>query len=196
MADFREVSEEVYAVTADMAKIDDVRRVFNEAEEKLGQTDVLINNAALAAEGVADMDFERWEYVVRSNLVGYMACAQEAVARMKPRKAGHIINIGSMSADVREAESSVYVATKSGVQGFSEALRKEVNPLGIKVSLIEPGAVGTDMQPESVPEQRKKIGKAEMLRAEDIAHSIYFCLTQPKRCDIVVLQVRPHNQAI
>ena len=196
MADLREVSEQVFAVRADMAEIEDVRRVFDEAEERLGQIDVLINNAALAADGITDMEYDRWEYVVRSNLIGYMACAQEAVARMKPRKSGHIVNIGSMSADAREEGSSVYVATKSGVQGFNESLRKEVNPLGIKVTLIEPGAVGTDMQPESVREQRQKIKKAEMLRAEDIAHCVHFCLTQPKRCDVVMLQVRPHNQSI
>ena len=101
-----------------------------------------------------------------------------------------------MSADVREKGSSVYVATKAAIQGFTEALRKEVNGFGIKVSLIEPGAVGTDMQPVSVPDQRKKEASGEMLKAEDIARCIEFCLTQPDRCDIVVVQVRPHGQQI
>jgi NADP-dependent 3-hydroxy acid dehydrogenase YdfG len=77
--------------------------------------------------------------------------------------------IGSMSADVREKDSSVYVATKAGIQGFPEALRKEVNPLGIKVTLIEPGAVGTDMQPQTPREQRQLIEKMEMLRYGRIA---------------------------
>ena len=102
-----------------------------------------------------------------------------------------------MRAHEREKDSSVYVATKSGIQGFSKALRKELNPLGIKVSLIEPGAVGTDMQSEYSPEeQREKIETMEMLRAEDIAACVLYTITQPKRCDVVHLQIRPHLQSI
>lgn len=107
-----------------------------------------------------------------------------------------IVNIGSMSADVREKNSSVYVATKSGIQGFSEALRKEVNSLGIKVTLIEPGAVGTDMQPQPPEEQRQLEANMEMLKAEDIAACVLYTLTQPKRCDMVNIQIRPHLQII
>lgn len=196
MRDLRAAGRNVHGMTADAARIEDVRRVFKEADEKLGELDVLINNAALGAEGLADMKYEDWEYVVRSNLFGYMSCAQEAIARMKRRKAGHIIHVGSMSADVREKDSSVYVATKSAIQGFTEALRKEVNEMGIKVSLIEPGSVGTDMQEESPAEQRQKQKRGEMLRAEDIARCIEYCLVQPQRCDVVVVQIRPHRQAI
>ena len=115
---------------------------------------------------------------------------------MKQQGGGHIINIGSMSADVREVDSSVYVATKAGIQGFSEALRKELNRHKIKVSLIEPGSVGTDMQEETPEEQRQKQEKCEMLKAEDIARAIAYCITQPARCDVVVLQIRPHQQSI
>src|SRR4051795_7478334 len=107
-----------------------------------------------------------------------MACAHEALARMRKHGGGHIVNVGSMSADVREKGSSVYVATKSGIQGMSEALRKEVNPLGIKVSLIEPGAVGTDMQQSqySPQEQREQIEQQAMLRAEDIAACVLYVI--------------------
>jgi short-subunit dehydrogenase len=196
LAELHSASDQVSGTTADTARSEDVLRVFHEADEALGGVDVFINNAALAAQGILDTSMDESDYVVRSNLLGYIACAQEAVKRMKENKRGHIVNIGSMSADVREKGSSVYVATKSGIQGFSEALRKEVNELGIKVSLIEPGAVGTDMQPESVAEQRQKEDQGEMLKAEDIARCIYFAITQPARCDIVVMQVRPHLQAI
>jgi NADP-dependent 3-hydroxy acid dehydrogenase YdfG len=196
MRDLTHVSQEVYGITADTANPDDVRRVFKEADAKLGCLDVFINNAALAAEGLLDMKFEDWEYVVRANLTGYMHCAQEAAQRMKQQGGGHIINIGSMSADVREADSSVYVATKAGIQGFSEALRKELNRHKIKVTLIEPGSVGTDMQEETPDEQRQKQDKCEMLKSEDIARAIAYCITQPARCDVVVLQIRPHQQSI
>jgi NAD(P)-dependent dehydrogenase (short-subunit alcohol dehydrogenase family) len=196
MRDLREAGRNVHGMTADASRIEDVRRVFKECDARLGRIDVLINNAALPAEGLASMKYEDWEYVVRSNLIGFMACAQEAIQRMKPRKSGHLIHVGSMSADVREKDSSVYVATKSAIQGFTEALRKEVNELGIKVSLIEPGSVGTDMQEETPAEQREKEGRGEMLTAEDIARCVEYCLVQPPRCDVVVVQIRPHLQPI
>jgi NAD(P)-dependent dehydrogenase (short-subunit alcohol dehydrogenase family) len=196
MGDLQAAGRNVHGMTADASRIEDVRRVFKECDAKLGRIDVLINNAALGAEGLASMKYEDWEYVVRSNLIGYMSCAQEAIQRMKPRKSGHIIHVGSMSADVREKDSSVYVATKSAIQGFTEALRKEVNELGIKVSLIEPGSVGTDMQEETPAEQREKQQRGEMLKAEDIGRCIEYCLIQPQRCDVVVVQIRPHRQPI
>lgn len=195
LRDLRGVSSKAHGLTADASRIDDVRRVFKAVDE-LGELDILINNAALGAEGLASMTQEDWEYVVRANLIGYMSCAQEAIARMKPRKQGHIVQVGSMSADVRAKDSSVYVATKSAIQGFTEALRKEVNEMGIKVSLIEPGSVGTDMQEESPNEQRQKEARGEMLTAEDIARCIEYCLIQPARCDVVVVQIRPHKQSI
>lgn len=114
---------------------------------------------------------------------------------MKAAGSGHIVNIGSMSADVRETGSSAYVATKAGIQGFSEALRKEVNAHGIKVTLIEPGAVGSDMQPEKETHAAKAVS-GDMLKAEDIAACVRYCLTQPSRCDVVAVSIRPHHQEI
>jgi short-subunit dehydrogenase len=196
MQDLRKVSDSVFGMTADVTNATDIERVFAEAERQLEGVDVLINNAALAADSVVDGTYDEMQYVINTNLFGYMACAREAIEVMKKHGSGHIVNIGSMSADVREEGSSIYVATKAGIQGFSEALRKEVNKYGIKVTLIEPGAVGTDMQPESPAKQRKKQESEEMLKAEDIAAAIHYCLVQPKRCDVVVLQIRPHMQPI
>jgi NADP-dependent 3-hydroxy acid dehydrogenase YdfG len=197
MKDIREVSEDVLGLTADVADPEDIRRVFTEFDQQMEKLDILINNAALGYGSVMEGGYPEWEYILKTNLLGYMAMTHEAVERMKANGWGHIVNIGSMSANVREKDSSVYVASKSGIQGFSEALRKEVNPFGIKVTLIEPGAVGTDMQSEYSPEeQRQKIEKLEMLRAEDIAACVLYTITQPKRCDVVELQIRPHLQAI
>ena len=134
--------------------------------------------------------------MVETNLLGYMAMAHEAIERMKAQGGGHIVNIGSMNAEEHSANSSVYVATKSGIEGFSASLRKEVNELGIKVSLIEPGLVGTDMQKETPAKQRQMEEEMKMLKAEDIAANILYVLTQPKRCDVIVLQLRPHMQLI
>lgn len=102
-----------------------------------------------------------------------------------------------MSADVEEESSSVYVATKSGVHGFSASLRKEVNPYGIELSLIEPGAVDTDMQAENTEKKKKNVKKHTMLAADDIATAVLYCLSQPERCDsIIELKIRPHLRLI
>lgn len=197
LKDIRQAGEAVFGLTADTANPEDIKRVFKEVDQQMGKLDVLINNAALGYNSIMEGSYEDWQYIVDTNLLGYMAMTHEAIERMKSQQEGHIINIGSMSADVREKDSSVYVATKSGIQGFSEALRKEVNSLGIKVTLIEPGAVGTDMQSQYPPEeQRKREEKMKMLKAEDIAACVLYALTQPKRCDVVSVQIRPHMQSI
>jgi NADP-dependent 3-hydroxy acid dehydrogenase YdfG len=107
-----------------------------------------------------------------------------------------VVNIGSMSADLREEANSVYVATKAAIQAFSESLRKAVNPDGVKVTLIESGRVAPEMVDLSPREARKKEEDLEILRPEDIAGCVHFCLTQPKRCDVVTVQLRPHLQVI
>jgi NADP-dependent 3-hydroxy acid dehydrogenase YdfG len=186
----------IYGLMADVSKNEDIERVFSEASDKFDKLDILINNAALGYGSIQDGEYEDIQYLINTNLVGYLACASKAVERMKPNKSGHIVNIGSMSADVREKGSSVYVATKSGIQGFSSALRKEVNEDGIKVTVVEPGAVVTDMQELEKDEEVKNVEELTMMKPEDIAISVYYCLTLPKRCDVVELKVRPHLQII
>jgi NADP-dependent 3-hydroxy acid dehydrogenase YdfG len=185
-----------YGMVADVADPKDIARVFEMVDNQFGGLDILINNAAVAYQSIMEGNYEDWQYVVQTNLTGYMACCHEAISRMQHRSSAHLINIGSMSADVREENSSVYVATKAAIQGFSEALRKEVNPLGIKVTLIEPGATDTDMQESSSAEKQQQIDELKMLKSDDVAWSVLFCLAQPARTDIVNLQIRPHLQLI
>lgn len=197
MKDIRQAGTEVLGLTADVSDPQDIQRVFQEFDGQMDKLDILVNNAALGYGGIEEGGYPEWEYILKTNLLGYMAMSHEAIPRMKANGWGHIVNIGSMSADVREKDSSVYVSTKAGIQGFSESLRKEVNSLGIKVTLIEPGAVGTDMQDQYSPEeQRERIEQMKMLRAEDIAACVLYTITQPKRCDVVHLQIRPHLQPI
>lgn len=186
----------VHGLTADQTHEEDIERVFQEADRVLGQVDVLINNAAVASHGVQTGAYKGWEYVVKDNLLGYMKCAREALDRMTGRGHGHIVNVGSMSADEREAGSDVYVATKAAIQAWSESLRKSVNEQGVRVTLVEPGKVGTELGSVPPEEQREQEAEYEMLKAEDVAEIIRYCLVQPARCDIVSLQVRPHLQLI
>jgi len=186
---------EAHGVTADQSSLDDVKRVFKQAEEKLGGVDILLNNAAEAAAKLADTPDEEWRYVVQANIMGYMACAREAILRMRKSGGGHIVNVGSMSADLREPQS-IYVTTKAAIQAFSESLRKEVNEDGIKVSLVEPGLTATDLVGLEKSEAKEKERKQEIMKPEDVAVAIHYCLTQPKRMDVVVVQLRPHMQKI
>lgn len=196
LEDLRGTGGEVHGLTADQAREEDVRRVFEVADETLGELDILINNAAISPDSLLEIEPDDLRYALDTNLFGPLACAREAARRMQERGEGHIVNIGSMSADLREEAHSVYVATKAALQAFSEALRKTLNPEGIKVTLVEPGKVATDMVGMSKKEKQKKEEELEMLRPEDIAECIYFCLIQPKRCDVVGVQIRPHLQTI
>jgi NAD(P)-dependent dehydrogenase (short-subunit alcohol dehydrogenase family) len=172
-----ETASEGYCIgrVADLAREEDIQLPFEAADRDLGGLDILINNAALPYGSIEEGSYSDWQYLVQTNLLAYMACSHEAAKRMEQGGRGHIVNIGSMSADVREEGSSVYVATKAGIQGFSEALRKELNPKGIKVCLIEPGAADTDMQEGTPMEKQEKVNKQEMLKAEDVAMAVAFC---------------------
>ena len=199
-ADLREALDDVgargeaHGVSADLSRLEDVRRVFGEADAWLGGVDVLVNNAAVYGGRWDEESLEDADYAIRTNLVGYVACAHEAAARMG--QGGHVVNVGSMSADLREPAGPTYVSTKAGIQGFSESLRKAVNERGIRVTLVEPGKVATDMIDKPREEKERLEARSEMLRPEDVAACVWFALTQPPRCDIVSLQVRPHLQVI
>lgn len=187
---------QVTGLTADASSLEDVRRIFDEVDERFDGIDILIDNAAIGGGPFLDESLESIDYVVRSNVVGYLACAREAVVRMRRQGAGHIVLVGSMSADLREEGGSTYVATKGAIQAFAESLRKTVNADGIRVTLIEPGKVATDMVEKSSAEIERWIADQKMLRPEDIAAAVLYTLCLPPRCDVVSLQIRPHRQLI
>lgn len=191
----RSIGGVAHGLTADQTRPEDIARVFRAADEQLERLDILVNNASLPARSVlVDTDYAEWDYVIRANVIGYIACTREAADRMKRNGGGHIVNIGSLSAKVREKGASLYVATKSAVEGLSESLRKELGDYDIKVSLIEPGSVGSGMVTETPTEQAERQAQGKMLKAEDIAWCVYYCLTQPKRCDILQVQICPNKQ--
>lgn len=188
--DFERFGCKIHGTNADQADQKDILRVFREVDSRLGGLDILVNNAAISADSIVDE--ENWRYVIESNLNGYLSCTREAIRRMRPRRQGAIVNIGSVSADKRGKDSDVYVATKSAIQGFSYSLAEEVAGDGIGVTLIEPGLVGTDFFPDmSAETQREMEANEVMLTAEDIAECVLFALTRPKRCRIAEITVVP-----
>jgi short-subunit dehydrogenase len=187
---------EVSGIIADSSQVEDVLRVFQEADRQLGRVDILVNNAAVSAGSVLEKELPEIQYGLMVNIFGYMACTHEAIARMKAQGGGHIVNIGSMSADLREEENDVYVATKAAIQAFSQSLRKLANPQGIKISLVEPGLIATPMTDSPDRDQEQELANQKMLQPEDIAEAVHYVLTQPARCDVVQVQIRPHGQTI
>jgi len=194
LAAIREVGGDPEGMVADVAKAEDVDKVYAAARRKFDRLDVLIANAGISGEGIAEMANRDWRYVIDTNLVGAMASAREALLWMSERNKGHIVIIGSMSAEREGKGSSVYVAGKSGLRGFAESFHKEAREKGVKVTLIEPGQVGSNMQEASPAEQRRAINRRTMLRAEDVAVAVHYVLTQPERCDVTFLQIRPHGE--
>lgn len=181
-------------MTADASKPEDIERIFAAVDERLGGIDVLIACAALGAQPLHEMSDEDWRYVIDTNLVGYLACARGALKRMIAQGSGLIVLVSSISPEIMAPGESVYAATKGGINHFALTLRKEVGDKGVRVTVIEPGSVGSDMQPCTAEEQREAIAQGEMLFAEEIAEAVEFVLTRSTRCDIPMLRIEPIKQ--
>jgi NAD(P)-dependent dehydrogenase (short-subunit alcohol dehydrogenase family) len=182
-------------MVVDLSNPDNVRVFFDAAEASLGGIDVAVINAAVGAGGLMQMTEDELRYAIALDFTAYLLSAHAAASRMKP--VSDLILMGSMSAHVLGPSSTVYAGIKAGIAGFSEALRRELGPKGIKVSLIEPGKVGSNMQYPDVSDekQRAMIAADEMLRAEDIAVGVHYLLTQPTRTVVQQLTIVPRGLA-
>jgi len=177
-------------IALDLADKGGAARFFKASDKWLGGLDIAVINAAVPAEDALEQDKGEIAYQLETNFAAYVLCAHEAARRLEGG-GGDIVLIGSMSAVSKGPGSSVYVAAKSGIQGFAPSLRKELAEKNIKVGLIEPGFTGADFQyPEFPPErQRKEIAADKMLRAEDIAVATHFMLRQPRRAAVSHIRV-------
>lgn len=176
-------------IGVDLAVREGLDRFFAEAESRLGEYDIAIINAAIPVGGLTDTGEEDTWYAIATDYTAYVMSAWKAAQHMKDK--GDLILIGSMSAHSLGGSSSIYAGMKKGIQGFAEALHKELGPKGIKVGLVEPGFTGADFQyPQFPPEkQRQLINEEKMLRAEDIAVAVHFMLTQPRRAVVNLMAV-------
>lgn len=177
----------------DLSQSDQVGAAVDAANAALGGYDVVVANAAEAAGGVTEMDEAALLHAIALNFTHYLLLTQRAARDMTE---GDVVMIGSTSAYVLGPHSTVYAGIKSGLQGFSIALRRELGPRGVRVALVEPGLTGSDMQLPDIPpdKQREMIGEEKMLRAEDIAVGVHYLLTQPRRAVIQRLTISPRVQ--
>lgn len=187
-------SGEVSGLIADSGTREGVEQVFAAVDKKLGGIDILVACAALGAQPIHEMEEDDWRYVIETNLVGYLASARASIKRMEAQGGGHLLFVGSISTEIKAAGESVYSATKAGIQAFAETLRKEVADKYIKVSVIQPGSVDTDMQECSEDDKREAVANEQMLHAAEVAEAIIFVLTRSERTDIVNLRIEPRVQ--
>ena len=190
----RDAGGDIATVVADAGTREGIATVFEAVDRELGGIDMLVANAALGAQPVHEMADDDWRYVVDVNLVGYLACAREAILRMAPNGGGHLLFVGSISTEIKAEGESVYAATKAGIQAFAETLRKEVADKNIKVSVIQPGSVETDMQECTDDEKQQAVEEQKMLHSDDVADAIRYVLTRPPQTDIVNLRIEPRIQ--
>lgn len=189
-----ECAQRVVGLVADVTRESDVDRVFLTADEQLGGLDVLINNASVPGQSITDTKPEEYRYIIETNLVGYMACAQRAIPRFRKQGSGTIINIGSLSAKSRGPGGDIYVAAKTALRGFCDSLAKHLHSHNIRVTLIEPGNVGSDLNPAPPEEEREQEMQGTMLTSEAIAEAVLYCLAQPMFVHIPLLQIQPLHQ--
>jgi NADP-dependent 3-hydroxy acid dehydrogenase YdfG len=199
-AKLADLDAEPLVLVADLVRDDEAQRVVKETETHYGRLDILINNAGVMyLEPVAEADLGRWRSMLELNVLSLIASSQAALEGMRARRDGHIVNISSVAGRVANPNAAAYAATKFGVVGFSESLRREVYKDNIRVSVIEPGMVDTELRDHVSHEASRRAvnaraGEMRQLQAEDIADTILFCVTRPDYVCINEVLLRPTDQ--
>jgi NADP-dependent 3-hydroxy acid dehydrogenase YdfG len=201
----RSAGGSAFVLAADVTDEEQAQSVVSQTVAELGRLDTLINNAGVMLLGPAvDAPLEEWQRMVQVNLLGLLYCAHAALPHLLraaadgPRHVADMVNISSVAGRVPRNGSGVYNATKHGVGAFSESLRQEVTRRHVRVSLVEPGAVDTELSSHNRPEIQEGIQQrfaaVERLRAEDVADMINYIVTRPRHVAINEVLVRPTEQ--
>jgi len=192
---------------ADITQEKQAGEVIARTVAELGRLDTLVNNAGVMLLGAAlDAPMAEWQEMVEINVLGTLYCTHAALphliaaAESSPRRVADLVNISSTAGRFPRAGRAVYNATKHGVTGFSEALRQEVTRRHVRVSLVEPGAVNTELVSHNRPEVRSQIagviGGFERLEPEDVADAVSYIVTRPRRVAVNEMLVRPTEQEL
>jgi NADP-dependent 3-hydroxy acid dehydrogenase YdfG len=195
----------VLALEADVTEREQAQAVVSRTVDELGRLDTLVNNAGVMLLGPAvDAPLQEWEQMVAINVQGLLYCAHAALPHLLraaadgPRRVADMVNISSVAGRVTRSGSGVYNLTKHGVGAFSESLRQEVTGRHVRVSLVEPGAVDTELRlhnrPEIQEQMEQRFGDIEILSADDIADAVSYIVTRPWRVAINEILIRPTEQ--
>ena len=174
--------------------------MVKKAHDEFGRLDILVNNAGVMLLGqIAGANTEDWRRMINTNVLGLMYPTHAALPYMTEQGSGHIVNISSVAGRTARAGSGVYNASKWGVGAFSEALRQETVKSHIRVTIIEPGMVATELTSHITDQKAKqaiqeRAKQTHALQSEDIANAIIFAVTQPDYVSINEILIRPTDQ--
>jgi 3-oxoacyl-[acyl-carrier protein] reductase len=179
VTEIQAVGGEALAIKMDVAEPDQIKSGFKQILEKFGRLDILVNNAAITRDGLAlRMKQEDWDAVMRTNLTGAHLCIQQALSTMMRARAGRIINIASVVAQMGNAGQANYVAAKAGLVGLTKAIAIEIASRNITVNAVAPGFIATpmtDVLSDRVKDELKnRIPLGRMGSARDVASAIVF----------------------
>ena len=192
---------EVCTLSFDVRDKKAVFESINSLPEGFSKIDVLINNAGNAhgLDSIQNGDLEDWDAMIDINVKGLLYVSKAIIPKMIERKSGHIINIGSIAGKEVYSNGNVYCASKHAVDALNQAMRIDLNPFGIRVGGIHPGAVETEFSEvrfKGDSERAANVYKGfKPLRAEDIADIIHFVISRPYHVNIADLIVLPTAQA-
>ncbi|HXO60555.1 MAG TPA: 3-oxoacyl-[acyl-carrier-protein] reductase [Candidatus Acidoferrales bacterium] len=170
---------EAIAIKMDVADAEQVKAGFKRVIDKFGRLDILVNNAAITRDGLAvRMKADDWDAVIRTNLTGAHVCIQQALGTMMRARAGRIINVSSVVAQMGNAGQANYVAAKAGLIGLTKAIAMEIASRNITVNAVAPGFIETpmtDVLSDKVKEELKaRIPLGRLGVPRDVAASIVF----------------------
>ena len=191
----------VLTLTFDVRRRDAVDEAIASLPEDWRAIDTLVNNAGLAVglEPLHEGDPDDWERMIDTNIKGLLYVTRAIAPGMADRRAGHIVNLGSIAGREVYPGGAVYCATKHAVRALSQGMRQDLLPYGIRVSLICPGAVETEFSLVRFKGDNQRAASVydgyTPLTADDIARTIRFALTAPAHVDLQDILVMPTAQA-
>src|ERR671917_408838 len=186
------------AVGCDVTDERQAHALIDRAIDEFGRIDILVNNAGVmllskVEKGLSD----EWRRMFDVNVLGLLYATDAAVGAMKEQGVGHIVNVSSVAGRKTRPTVGVYSGTKFAVNAISEALRQEVLEDGIRVTVVEPGAVATELTDHITDEEVReglKQRRIEPLQPEDIANAVAYAVGQPQRVSVNEILIRPTQQ--
>ena len=178
------------AVPADISDESQVMTMVERVESDLGPVDILINNAAeLILSTIAETSLETWERSMAINVRGAFLCSRAVLPSMTRRKSGRIINIGSLAGRRGYSEQGAYCASKHALVGFTKVLAIETQPYGIRVNMVSPGGVLTDLSQE-LRDSRGAVDESEWMTVDEVVEAVLYICSQegPATTDELVLR--------
>jgi short-subunit dehydrogenase len=180
---------ETLVVQADLSRLDDIQSMVGQTLEKFGRIDVLVNNAGFGRlDWLEKLDpVQDIQAQMDVNVMGVIQTTRQVLPIMIGQRSGSIINMGSMAGLVGTPTYSIYAATKHAVHGFSEALRREVKPWGIDVSMVYPGGVVTEFSRHAGIKRKTNAAtpKFMLLTADQVADAVLKLVRRPRRMLII-----------